>query len=427
MSSITNSNSINNFVSWRRWLIKLPWSYKWFIYLVLLKPFLDLLYFLKDISIFISPLYLIGGITPILILLIIFTSKRKLKSSSIEYLFKLWFSITLFNLLLVYTQTNFIDFLGIFLRLVLPFFIYFFYKRLLIYQVNFDGLLRAFFYSSFVPILLFYVAILTDSGNIQLSRGFERQAAFYADVANLGIYVNIVAILLFYSILNRSIFNIKLYQYAIFFIALIFILFKIYHFTSWLSFAGITALFLFKLLRKGKILVLFIFVGFSIFVTVVLFERIQTGLITLVNSEVINIAEGDNIDSFGHGRIGKWKYFIEFWNQSPLIVKFLGIPLKPPYLEEHFDLAYWLLGGVHNDFLRVLFVSGYIGLFCYMLILVKALYLSRKLKIPEKYLFQSSMVFLLFYSMALNPLLYSLTVYFIISNIVNVESKHKIL
>ena len=46
----------------------MPWSLRWFIYLVLLRPLIDQLYYLKTVSPFLSPLYIVGVTTPFLCL-----------------------------------------------------------------------------------------------------------------------------------------------------------------------------------------------------------------------------------------------------------------------------------------------------------------------------------------------------------------------
>src|SRR5690606_40353001 len=54
-----------SFGAWRRWVAELPWALRWFVVLVLVRPLLDTLYFLKEISPFLSPLYIVGVLTPV--------------------------------------------------------------------------------------------------------------------------------------------------------------------------------------------------------------------------------------------------------------------------------------------------------------------------------------------------------------------------
>lgn len=62
-----------SFQAWKKWLLALPWSFRWFAILVLLRPILDVFYFLKEISPAISPLYIVGTLTPILIIFLFLT------------------------------------------------------------------------------------------------------------------------------------------------------------------------------------------------------------------------------------------------------------------------------------------------------------------------------------------------------------------
>ncbi|HRZ78170.1 MAG TPA: hypothetical protein P5248_12420, partial [Bacteroidales bacterium] len=53
---------------WKHWVRSKPWALRWFIYLVLLRPVIDNLYYLKHVSPFLSPLYIVGVLSPLLAL-----------------------------------------------------------------------------------------------------------------------------------------------------------------------------------------------------------------------------------------------------------------------------------------------------------------------------------------------------------------------
>ncbi|HEX5003120.1 MAG TPA: hypothetical protein VFW78_11545, partial [Bacteroidia bacterium] len=65
-----------SFRQWRRWYSGLHSSVKWFIVLVILRPVIDNFYYLKTVSPFLSPLYLVGVLTPLLALWTIFKIKK---------------------------------------------------------------------------------------------------------------------------------------------------------------------------------------------------------------------------------------------------------------------------------------------------------------------------------------------------------------
>ena len=56
-----------SFKEWREWYKSLHWTRQWFVILNLIRPITDNFYELKQVSIVLSPLYIIGGLTPIFV------------------------------------------------------------------------------------------------------------------------------------------------------------------------------------------------------------------------------------------------------------------------------------------------------------------------------------------------------------------------
>ena len=77
------------FKDWKYWISALPWHLKWFAVLVLIRPIIDNFYYLKNISPLLSPLYLVGILTPILCISSII-SYRKKDVSVFDILFGIW-------------------------------------------------------------------------------------------------------------------------------------------------------------------------------------------------------------------------------------------------------------------------------------------------------------------------------------------------
>src|SRR4249920_2644732 len=71
-----------NFKEWKKWLGELPWSCKWFVLFILIRPVTDNFYNLKEISPLYSPLYILGILTPVFILLSFLSSRFPKKYSS---------------------------------------------------------------------------------------------------------------------------------------------------------------------------------------------------------------------------------------------------------------------------------------------------------------------------------------------------------
>src|SRR5262245_10118257 len=71
-----------SFKEWRRWLKELPWSCKWFVLFILIRPVADNFYSLKEISPLYSPLYILGVLTPVFILLSFLSNRMPRKHPS---------------------------------------------------------------------------------------------------------------------------------------------------------------------------------------------------------------------------------------------------------------------------------------------------------------------------------------------------------
>jgi hypothetical protein len=92
-----------NFKEWLAWYRSLPITKKWFIILILIRPISDNFYDLKEVSVLTSPLYIIGILTPLLILFS-FTSPRLSapKRSLIDIPFYIWGAFVLLNCFYMY-------------------------------------------------------------------------------------------------------------------------------------------------------------------------------------------------------------------------------------------------------------------------------------------------------------------------------------
>ena len=118
------------FKNWKIWLKSKPWILKWFIILVLLRPIIDNLFFLKNISPFLSPLYIVGVLTPILVIIAI-TKTPKPQRSSLDKYFKIWsFFVAIGIFFVILFDPLSMDSLEYLLKLSIPIYIYFFARRL---------------------------------------------------------------------------------------------------------------------------------------------------------------------------------------------------------------------------------------------------------------------------------------------------------
>ena len=106
-----------------------------------------------------------------------------------------------------------------------------------------------------------------------------------------------------------------------------------------------------------------------------------------------------NDDVMLHGRMGRFKrHFNYFTEQNLFNIFFGGLSIKNPYMLGH---------GTHNDYLRILFSTGILGLLIYLLFLGLLILKSISVrKACNRFLFQSGLIILILYSFTLTPSTY---------------------
>ena len=116
---------------WYQWLKSLHYTQKWFVILILLRPIIDNFYYLKAISPLVSPLYIVGVLTPILCLWSISKIKNYYRSP-IDGIFGAWIVIVMLNFFFVflYNLTD-IKAYETFFQYIIFFVIYYFSRRMI--------------------------------------------------------------------------------------------------------------------------------------------------------------------------------------------------------------------------------------------------------------------------------------------------------
>jgi len=398
--------------NWKIWLKSKPWIVKWFIILVLIRPIIDSLYFLKNISPFLSPLYIVGVLTPVLGIYVIAKFPKPKKSSFDKY-FKIWSFFLLVGVFFVIIfdplSKDSFEFL---LKLSLPIYLYFFVRIFIQNKRDLDGILTTFLYSAvFVAVILLYELVF---GAIRIveSRGMERLQGSFGDVVSYGIYLSFCFLIAGYFYFSRKDEISKQKRVRLLFIVgglSLITLFNIHHVASYSIFLGVLLLFMvfnFKSNKGGAIVlsVLFMLI-FYLFGRPIIEEKITPLLQTDVS-----VYEGDKgTEKLLHGRVGRWTEMLEkFTDQNPF-AQFFGYPLT-------LNRAYQYVGvGAHNDFIRILFLSGYVGLFYYLVLLGVYYKKTKKLVNSLKFLTLGVLGILVLYSVSIVPTYYPPFMYIVMS------------
>ena len=391
------------FKNWKIWLKSKPWLLKWFIIVVLLRPIIDNLYFLKNISPFLSPLYIVGVLTPVLIIIAL-AKLPKPKRTKLDKYFNIWsFFIllgTFFVILFDPLSTISFEFL---LKLTIPLYLYYFARRFIQSREDLNGILTTFLYSGiFVAIILLY-ELFFGAIRVVESRGMERIQGSFGDVVSYGIYLAFCFLIATYFYFSRKgeIPKMKRTRTVLIVgVLCVLTLVNIHHIASYTIFLGILLLFLVFNFKTNKgaamSLSIMVFLIFYLFGQPIIEEKVAPLLET-----DIEVYEGEQESGrLMHGRVGRWTMMFETFTNENVFAQFFGYPTTLQY-------SYHFVGvGSHNDYVRILFLSGYFGLFYYITLLVIFYNRAKKLRDATKYLAYGTLGILVLFSISIVPTYY---------------------
>lgn len=400
------------FKEWKYWLSSLPWHLKWFVILVLIRPVVDNFYYLKNISPFLSPLYIVGLLTPVLSVWAIFTYRKK-DTSGLDVLYLLWSFLIFVSLLFMFiNDPTSVTFLEYFLKLSMPVYLFFFLRLLIRSRRDLDGVLQAFLYSCYFVIGVFLFELFVNPVKVLKTRDLERIQGYYGDVMNYAIYLTQGFLIVCYFYFRKRNFQssfIRNRTLAITVILCIACLFKISHTASYAVFLSILFLFLLFNLKTNKT------TGFVLIITIMAAayffgsEALESKIAPLLKTDIAVYEGKKQNERLLHGRVGRWKDMLEQFSEFPVTAQFFGMPLT--ITNSYAEVS----TGAHNDFVRILFFTGICGLIIYLLILF---YLFRRLKYltPSFHFLALGTISILFlYSISTCPTLYAPMLYIILS------------
>lgn len=404
------------FKNWKIWLSQLPLSLKWFVILLLIRPLIDVFYFLKNISPILSPLYIVGVLTPILIGLSFLSRKfpKKYSSFLVDLNFGLWGVFVLINLFFLFFIKPYLGSFGDIIKLVTPVLLFFYLRHFVKSRVNLIGILQTVLYSALIPAFLLLYELTFEPINAEyLSHnrgGGERLQGGFADIMNYAIYISAALLIKGYFTLREiKKKNLTLKKNVILglIILLCFLgLTGIKQTSSWMVAVFLIGLFLsFNLSSiKGFVLVL-LFIPLLLIVGVNTYsEKIEP----LVNKEV-QVIDGDrDLSGSFNGRMGRWIKYFDIWADMPLASNFIGVATSGQ--KESFVMV---SVGIHNEFVRILFLTGIIGFGLFLGFLFKLFRQVRNMSPPERFLIIGALGTFTLYSVSTTPLLYAPFVYYI--------------
>lgn len=392
-----------------------PFHLQWFIWLVLLRPIVDSLYFLKNISPLLSPLYIVGLLTPVLAIWGVLRTKPAGRSR-LDIHFKVWAAFLLLGCLLIF----FFDPLSLLtvefmLKLSLPVYLFFFLRCFVRNKKDLDGLLQSFLYSGIFVAAVLVFELVVNPIRVVESRGLERIQGNFGDVVNYGIYIVFCMLIAAYRFISAN--RVEMRKHTIVLVAVALIgaagLLNIHHIASYITFGAVALLFFVYNMRTNKDTGLVFVVLGAVAVFYLAGDPAQQAIQERVSpllEQDLKVYQGElENERLLHGRVGRWKHMWGIFSAEPEFAQFFGYPLQMKY-------AYHFVGiGSHNDFIRLLFFTGYFGLLVYFLLLAAVYRTAMQLTEALRFLVLGALATLVLYSISITPTFYAPFMYIILS------------
>lgn len=398
-----------SFREWRAYWKSLDWSRKWFAYFLLLRPVVDTLYFVKEYSSFLSPVYIVGVLTPVLALASFQSYKfRKAPHHGLDNLMNIWGFILLINALYLMSWAYSLNNLGDQIKYLTPPLVFIYLRRFIRYRQDLRFIMTTFLISCMVPfgMLAFelFVHPLTPEYVSEGRGGGSRLRGNFADSVSYGIYFIGAFITMSYFFLEKVYSKVKsgtpTVKLFLVFLTCVAGVISLRHVSTWAVFLVCIAWLLYYNSQNIRGLAVVIVIG--LVVLPIFAEPIYNQFISPLLQKEINVIEGNSDIQFGlNGRISRWQRYFQVWSEMSPVAQFLGVSFS------NFKEAPIMVGGgMHSDYVRILFLSGIIGVVVYVLFLLSLFFGWQKMRKPERFLFFSALSSLLLYSVSTLPMIY---------------------
>ena len=343
---------------WYSWFKKQSWVIKWFLWLILLMPIIAMFH---DKSGGFSVLQVSGTISFLAYLNII--AARRIKLKTFELVIFIFGVLLIFNngiyFILNISASNF----GFALRNILPLLLYFYLRRVVKTRFDLDGILQTFLIASIFPLTImlyeFFFAPIKEVYTNESRGGFARLSGFYADIFSYMAYVIGDFVIISYFLLRRKV-SFTALQFGLFFGLIIIGLLSLSHQASWIVFVVLLVFFMWfsfgsKVSSKvwGTILI-----GIAVGGGFLLDSYIEP----LFNKELSVYRGVADQDKVLNGRIVRWKAYFDRWEDLPFGSHLFGVGASGSEYSRSM-----MSGGMHSDYVRFLFATGYLGIFMYLM------------------------------------------------------------
>ena len=383
---------------WWRWVNSKPLYLRWFIFLMLIRPVAEQFYNLKEISPLLSPLYWLGVLT--LLLSVIGQIKGRRIKSGFDNLFLSWsLLISGSVIMMLFASSSLFSFLNYAIKLTLPVAVFYFLRVFIKGKSDLAGLLTTFLLSCIFPVLFLLIGL---SGGQYFMQG--RFSGAYADVFNNAFYLSMgLIVFLYHFIQNRTYKNTLVIRNSYVLISLFISLLGLWvikHLATVVVLLTVLALFIYIVFRKHRGAAAFLVLISAIIVMTSGNRFYNEVLDTRIEKEVEVIEGSRGLYQGIHGRMSRWVWLTGEFKSAPVYAQIAGYPYTLKYSNHMVGIT------PHNDFLRILFSTGYTGLVLYLLILFRVYRGAKFRDIPDKFFLYAILLATILYSITTVPTFY---------------------
>ena len=184
-------------------------------------------------------------------------------------------------------------------------------------------------------------------------------------------------------------------------------LFSISHIATLGVFLTLFTLFIYYSFRSNITLVLLVVSFIGVLYMGFGKESIETHVNPLLEKE-IEVYKGERPQERGfHGRMSRWPEMIGVFSTLPVNAIIFGAPISFQ------DIIFLVTGVVHDDFLRILFLTGVLGFTLYSLFFIFLFIKTFGLKITDRFLGFGALIIMGLFSISMMPTMYSSLIYII--------------
>lgn len=383
---------------WWQWVNSKPLYLRWFVFFLLIRPVAEQFYALKSISPILSPLYWLGALTLLFSVIGILNGKRI--KSKLDRTFIFWAVLVVVSTTALYfSSSTILEYLNYATKLTIPVAVYYFLRVFIKDKNDFTGLLTTFLLSCIFPVGSILFGLIR--GGYFTEGRFEGS---YADVFNHAFYLSFGTITLLYHYVKSRSDNNSMKISSLLIVAGLIIaiagLWIIKHIATIAVFITVIVLFIYIVFRKKQqaallmivLALLFIFFTGDLFYQEVVNPRIEYE---------VEIIEGSrDVDQAVHGRMSRWTWLMGDFRSAPFMAKLAGYPLSLKRSTHMINIT------PHNDFLRIMFFTGYAGLIFYIYFLFKGLKRVIYNDAPERFFIYAVIFSTILYSVTTVPTFY---------------------